>query len=112
LTADLFKSGDKVKVIGVSKGRGFAGVIKRHHFHRPNQSHGTHELFRGAGSIGAGSYPGRVFPGLKMPGRMGGSRVTTKNLRVVQVDAEKSLIAIRGSVPGAPGGIIAIVKMS
>lgn len=108
LRADVFKIGDYVDVIGTSKGRGFAGVIKRHGFHRPNQSHGTHENFRGSGSIGAGSYPGRVFPGVKMAGRMGGERVTVKNLRVVKVDAENNILVVSGPVPGAQGGYVTV----
>lgn len=111
LDVSVFKPGDIVNVIGTSKGRGFSGVIKRHGFHRPNQSHGTHENFRGAGSIGAGSYPGRVFPGVRMPGRYGGARITTKNLKVVRVDVENSLLILKGAVPGKNGGLIRIEKV-
>lgn len=110
LTVDLFKVGDKVDVIGISKGKGFTGVIKRHNFRRPNQSHGTHEAFRHGGSIGQHSYPARTWPGMKMPGRMGGDRVTTKNLTIVKIDAERRLMLIRGAVPGAPGGIVTVRK--
>lgn len=110
LKADLFKTGDLIEVTGVSKGKGFAGVIKRHGFSRPNQSHGTHEAFRGPGSIGAASYPARVWPGQKMPGRLGGKRVTVKNLRVVKVDVERGLLLVKGAVPGAPGSFISIRK--
>ncbi|NQU05691.1 MAG: 50S ribosomal protein L3 [Calditrichaeota bacterium] len=110
LKADIFKDGDIVHVTGVSKGRGFAGVIKRHGFTRPNQSHGTHEAFRGPGSIGQASYPARVWPGKRMPGRMGGARVTIKNLPVVKVDVEKSLIMVKGAVPGPPGSYISLRK--
>ncbi len=110
LKVDLFKIGDLVEVTGVSKGKGFAGVIKRHGFSRPNQSHGTHEAFRGPGSIGAASYPARVWPGQKMPGRLGGKRVTVKNLQVVKIDADRGLLLVKGAVPGAPGSIISIRK--
>jgi large subunit ribosomal protein L3 len=111
LTVELFQPGDKVKVIGTSKGRGFAGVIKRHNFGRPNQSHGTHEIFRGGGSIGQHSYPARTWPGQKMPGRMGGARVTTKNLEVISVDAAQGLLLLRGAVPGANGGLVTVQKI-
>ncbi|MDP8228092.1 MAG: 50S ribosomal protein L3 [Candidatus Electryoneaceae bacterium] len=110
LKVDHFKPGDLVIVTGTSKGRGFAGVIKRHGFHRPKQTHGTHESFRGTGSIGACSYPARVFPGKKMPGRMGGGSVTVKNLVVVDVDVEKGLLMVKGAVPGPPGGFIKVRK--
>jgi len=106
----VFAVGDKVDVIALSKGRGFAGVIKRHNFSRPNQSHGTHEIFRGTGSIGQHSYPARTWPGQKMPGRLGGKQITTKNLKVLQIDAEKGLMLIKGAVPGAPGGLVTVRK--
>jgi large subunit ribosomal protein L3 len=108
LKADMFKVGDKVDIIGNSKGRGYSGVIKRHGFGRPNQTHGTHESFRGSGSIGQHSYPARTWPGQRMAGRLGGDRHTTKNLQVVAIDAEKGLVLIRGAVPGANGGIVTI----
>lgn len=110
LKVDLFKAGDKVIVSGLSKGHGFTGVIKRHNFHRPNQSHGTHEAFRGGGSVGQASSPARVWPGMKMPGRHGGGQISVKNLSVVKVDAELGLIMIKGAVPGANGGYIMIRK--
>jgi len=110
LTIDLFKIGEKVDIIGTSKGKGYTGVIKRHHFHRPNQTHGTHESFRGGGSIGQHSYPARTWPGQRMAGRSGGSRITTKNLQIVGLDAERGLLLVRGAVPGAQGGIVAICK--
>ncbi len=109
---DVFTEGEMVDVIGVSKGRGFAGVVKRHHFGRPNQSHGTHEIFRGTGSIGAHSFPARTWPGQKMPGRMGGKRITVKNLKVIQINAEKGLMLVKGAVPGAPGGVVTVRKSS
>ena len=111
LKVDLFRPGDLIAVSGVSKGRGFAGVIKRHGYSRPNQSHGTHEAFRGPGSIGAASFPARVWPGHKMAGRMGGAKVTVKNLRVVKVDVENHLLMVKGAVPGAPGGYLVIRKI-
>lgn len=110
LKVDLFQPGDYVEITGVSKGRGFAGVIKRHGFSRPNQSHGTHESFRGGGSIGAASYPARVWPGHKMPGRMGNRKVTVKNLHVVKVDTDNGLLLVKGSIPGARGGYLSIRK--
>jgi len=111
LTAELFQPGDRVRVTGTSKGRGFAGVIKRHRFGRPNQSHGTHETFRGGGSIGQHSYPARTWPGMKMAGRMGGVRVTVKNLVVVSVDATQGLLLLKGAIPGANGGLVAVRKL-
>jgi len=110
LKVNLFELGDKIDVIGVSKGRGFTGVIKRHGFTRPNQSHGTHEAFRGPGSIGNASSPARVWPGKRMPGRMGGDRVTIKNLTVIKVDTENDLMMVKGAIPGAPGGLIRVRK--
>lgn len=110
LKVDLFEPGDTVHITGVSKGRGFTGVVKRYGFKTPNQTHGTHESFRGTGSIGSASYPARVWPGKKMPGRMGGVNVTVKNLKVVRVDSENGLLLIKGAVPGASGGLIRIRK--
>lgn len=110
LTVELFKVGDKVDVIGVSKGHGFTGVIKRHHFGRPNQTHGTHEAFRGPGSIGQHSYPARTWPGQRMAGHHGNAMRTAKNLVIVAIDAERSLVLVRGGIPGAPGGLVTIRK--
>jgi large subunit ribosomal protein L3 len=110
LKADIFKDGDLIQVTGISKGRGFAGVIKRHGFTRPNQSHGTHESFRGTGSIGQASSPARVWPGKKMPGRMGNAKITVKNLSIVKVDVEKGLIMVKGAIPGAPGSYVSLRK--
>ncbi len=110
-TVEFFYIGEKVKIAGISKGRGFAGSIKRHNFQRPNQSHGTHESFRGTGSIGAHSYPARVFPGKKFPGHLGDERITIKNVTVAAIDAERNLIVVHGAVPGAPGGIVELRKM-
>jgi large subunit ribosomal protein L3 len=108
LKVDLFQAGERVDVIGTSKGRGTAGVIKRHNFSIKRRTHGTHENFRHGGAIGAGSYPSRVIKGLKMAGRMGNSRVTTKNLEVVRVDPEQGLLYLRGSVPGHRNGIVRV----
>jgi large subunit ribosomal protein L3 len=108
LKADIFERGDRVDVVGTSKGRGFAGTVKRHGFNRQPKTHGQSDRERAPGSIGATSTPGRVFKGTRMAGRMGGQRVTVQNLEVVVVDADKNLLAVRGSVPGARGGILLI----
>lgn len=108
LTADVFEQGDRIDVIGTSKGRGFAGTIKRHNFNRQKKTHGQSDRERAPGSIGATSTPGRVLKGTRMGGRMGGDRVTVQNLEVVVVDADKNLLAVRGSVPGSKGGILLI----
>ena len=104
----LFSEGQRVDVIGTSKGRGTAGVIKRHGFKIKKRTHGTHEFFRHGGSIGAGSYPSRVIKGLGMPGRMGAERVTTLNIEVIRVDPEKGLLFVRGGVPGHINGIVRV----
>lgn len=106
--SEVFKVGDRVDVAGVSKGRGFAGVIKRHHFSGFPGSHGTHEYFRHGGSIGNRSYPGRVFKGLRMAGQMGNRSATIANLQVVEVLAEDNAIAVAGSVPGADGAVVMV----
>ena len=106
--ADVFEAGDMVDVAGVSKGRGYAGVIRRHHFGGFPGSHGTHEYFRHGGSIGNRSYPGRVFKGLRMAGQMGNEAVTVPNLEVLQVLADDNAIVISGAIPGAKGGIIVV----
>ena len=111
LKADVFERGDRVDVVGTSKGRGFAGTVKRHNFNRGPKTHGQSDRERAPGSIGATSTPGRVFKGTRMGGRMGGQRVTVQNLEVIVVDADKNLLAVRGSVPGAKGGIL-LVKPS
>jgi len=97
-----------VDVVGTSKGRGFAGTIKRHHFNRGPKTHGQSDRERAPGSIGATTTPGRVIKGMRMGGRMGNDRVTIKNLEVVLVDASKNLLAVKGSVPGSRGGIVII----
>ncbi len=109
---DIFEAGQKVDVIGTSKGRGTAGVVKRHGFAVHTEGHGTHEYFRHGGAIGAGAYPGRVIKGLKMPGRMGNERVTTKNLQVVRVDPERKLLYVRGSVPGHNEALVRVRSAS
>jgi large subunit ribosomal protein L3 len=108
VSVEVFEKGQRVDVVGTSKGRGTAGVIKRHNFSVHTEGHGTHEYFRHGGAIGAGSYPSRVIKGLKMPGRMGNERVTTRNLEVVRVDPERNLLYLRGAVPGHPGGLVRI----
>lgn len=108
LTADVFAQGDRIDVVGTSKGRGTAGTVKRHNFNRQKKTHGQSDRERAPGSIGATSTPGRVLKGTRMAGRMGGERVTVQNLEVVVVDPEKNLLAVRGSVPGSKGGILLI----
>ncbi len=108
LDVSLFNEGQKIDVIGTSKGRGFAGGVKRHGHHMPEATHGTHENFRHSGSIGAGAYPGRVIKGMNMPGQMGNARVTTRNLVVVKVDAEQGLLFIQGGVPGHNNGTVRV----
>lgn len=105
---DVFAKGERVDVIGTSKGRGFAGTIKRHHFHRQPKTHGASDRERAPGSVGSTTTPGRTYPGQRMAGRMGNDRVTAQNLEVVVVDAERNLLAVRGSVPGANDGIVII----
>jgi len=106
---DLFEAGDMVDVTGVSKGKGFAGVIKRHNFHRGPQTHGS-DHHRAPGSIGPGTTPGRVYRGLKMSGHMGSERVTVKKVRVVRTDPDRNLLLVKGSLPGARGGLILVKK--
>jgi large subunit ribosomal protein L3 len=106
LTVDIFEAGKKVDVMGTSKGKGFAGVMKRHNFKGVSSSHGSHRNHRKPGSIGASSTPSRVFKGMRMAGRMGGDRVTVLNLIVHSVDLEKGLLLVKGAVPGARGRIV------
>jgi large subunit ribosomal protein L3 len=103
---DVFEAGSKVDVVGTSKGKGFAGVMKRHNFKGVSASHGAHRNHRKPGSIGASSTPSRVFKGMRMAGRMGGERVTVLNLAVHSVDAENGLLLVKGAVPGARGRIV------
>jgi large subunit ribosomal protein L3 len=106
---DLFADGDLVDVTGVSKGKGFAGHIKRHHFHRGPSSHGS-DHHREPGSIGPGTTPGRVYKGLKMAGHMGDARATIKKVRVVRADPDRNLLLVKGSLPGARGALILVKK--
>ncbi|KQW08026.1 50S ribosomal protein L3 [Leifsonia sp. Root4] len=107
LTVDgVFEAGQLVDVMGTSKGKGFAGVMKRHNFKGVSASHGAHRNHRKPGSIGASSTPSRVFKGMRMAGRMGGERVTVLNLKVHSVDAEKGLLLVKGAVPGARGRLV------
>ena len=108
IKADTFAPGDKVDVCGTSKGKGYAGTIKRWHNHRLKETHGSGPVHRHAGSNGACSSPSRVFKGKRLPGHMGSERVTVQNLDIVKVDAENNLIAIRGAVPGPKNGIVCI----
>jgi large subunit ribosomal protein L3 len=107
--ADVFAEGDLVDVTGVSKGKGFAGQIKRHNFHRGPKTHGS-DHHREPGSIGPGTTPGRVYRGLKMAGHMGDERATIKKLRVVRADPDRNLLLVRGSLPGARGSLILVKK--
>ncbi|MER3390278.1 MAG: 50S ribosomal protein L3 [Microcella sp.] len=106
LAVDIFEAGQRVDVVGTSKGKGFAGVMKRHNFKGVSASHGSHRNHRKPGSIGASSTPSRVFKGMRMAGRMGGDRVTVLNLTVHSVDLEKGLLLVKGAVPGARGRLV------
>jgi large subunit ribosomal protein L3 len=108
VVGSVFKTGDLVDVTGVSKGRGYAGVIKRHGFGGFPGSHGTHEYFRHGGSIGNRSFPGRVFKGKRMAGQLGNENVTIQNLEVIGVRAEENLLLVRGAIPGARGGLVLV----
>ena len=108
LTAEVFSNGQIVDVIGTSKGRGFQGVVRRHGFSGGPKTHGQSDRHRAPGSIGAGTDPGRVFKGTRMAGRMGNHRVTVQNLQVVKIVADKNLVLVRGSVPGAKNGLVLI----
>lgn len=103
ITCDLFTAGDVIDVSGSSKGKGYAGVMKRHNFHGMGDGHGVKKKNRHPGAVGACATPGRTFPGQKMAGRLGGVRVTVQNLEVVDVDAERGLVLVKGAVPGANG---------
>jgi large subunit ribosomal protein L3 len=107
VTVEAFEQGDQVKVSGVSRGKGFAGTIKRHRFSRGPMSHGSHNV-RAPGSIGASATPSHVYKGTRMAGQMGSQRVTQRGLQVVEVDAEKNLLLVRGAVPGAVGGVVEV----
>lgn len=111
ITVDIFQEGEFVDVVGTSKGKGFQGVVKRHGFHGVGDAtHGQHNRMRAPGSIGAASYPARVFKGMKMGGRTGNDRVKQGNLQVIKVLADKNIIVVKGSVPGAKGSYVIIEK--
>ena len=108
IKADLFSEGDRIDVAGTSKGKGWAGVIKRWNFSRLKESHGTGPVHRHGGSLGSSSTPSRVVKGKKMSGHLGAERVTIQNLEIVKVDAENNIIAVKGAIPGPKGGIVVI----
>jgi large subunit ribosomal protein L3 len=108
LTAEVFEVGARIDVVGTSKGKGFAGVMKRHNFKGLGAGHGTQRKHRSPGSIGACATPGRVFKGVRMAGRMGNARVTVQNLTVAAIDAEKGLLLIKGAIPGPNGGVVLV----
>lgn len=110
VTVEIFEAGEVVDVSGTSKGKGFAGVIKRHNFNRGPQSHGASLFHRRPGSAGASSYPGHIFKGKTMPGQMGNEKVTVKNLKIFAVDPEHNLIIVKGSIPGATKSLVFIRK--
>jgi large subunit ribosomal protein L3 len=107
VTVETFNAGDKVKISGTSKGKGFQGTIKRHNFHRGPKTHGSHN-YRAPGSIGASAWPARVMKGIRGPGHMGSERVTQRGVTVVDVIASQNLLLVRGAVPGAKGGIVEV----
>lgn len=108
LKASVFEVGDYVDVIGTSKGKGFAGAVKRHGFGGGPKTHGQSDRWRATGSVGAGSTPGRILKGKRMPGRMGNDQVTVLNLKVVLVDADKNMLAVQGSIPGGKNGLVVV----
>lgn len=110
LTVELFQLGERVDVVGTSKGRGFAGNVKRHHFMGGPRTHGQSDRQRTSGSVGSGTTPGKVHKNKRMAGHMGVDRVTTQNLQVVLIDAERNLIGVKGPVPGANGGLVMVIE--
>ena len=108
IKVDTFEAGERVDVTGISKGKGFAGVIKRYGQHRLKETHGTGPVHRHAGSMGGCSFPGRVFKGKRLPGHMGHVRVTVQNLDIIRVDAERGLLLVKGAVPGPKGGLVTV----
>jgi len=110
IDASMFAQGEIVDVVGTSKGRGFAGVMKRHNFHGGPKTHGQSDRWRHSGSVGSGTTPGRTFKNMRMAGQMGDARVTVKNLRILSVDPERNLVAVRGAIPGPNGGLVMIRK--
>jgi large subunit ribosomal protein L3 len=111
VTVEAFEPGEKIKVTGVSHGKGFAGTIKRHNFHRGPKTHGSHNI-RKPGSIGASATPSRVFKGMKMAGRMGGKRVTQVGLVIHEIDTERNLLLVKGAVPGPKNGFVEVREVS
>ena len=112
VTVEIFATGDKVKVSATSKGKGFQGVVRRHHFGGVGMAtHGQSDRPRAPGSIGSSSYPSRVFKGMRMAGRMGGTRITIRNLTVLRVMPEQNLLLVKGSIPGAMNSVVEIVKL-
>ena len=110
ISVNSFREGEYVTVSGVSKGKGFAGHMKRHNFGGGRASHGKNSVMRKAGSVGAGTWPGRVWPGTRMAGRMGGDKVTVENLKVLKIDNEKNLLFVKGAIPGPSKSIVYIEK--
>ena len=110
IDVDIFKPGDMVDITGISKGKGFAGGVKRHHFSGGPKTHGQTDRHRAPGSVGATTFPGRVLKGTRMAGHMGDSRVTQRNLKVVQADPDRHLLLVRGAVPGAVNGLLVIKR--
>jgi len=112
MDVSIFQKGDRVDITGASKGKGFAGVVKRHHFGGGPKTHGQSDRHRAPGSIGGTTFPGRVLKGTRMAGHMGNSRVTVRNLKVIEADPGRNLLLIRGAVPGAVNGLLLIMKSS
>lgn len=111
LKVDIFEEGEYIDVVGISKGKGFQGVVKRHHFHGVGEAtHGQHNRLRAPGSVGASSWPSRVFPGLRMAGRMGGDRVKVINLQILKIILDKNLVLVKGAVPGSNGSYVIIER--
>ena len=110
INVDMLRQGERVDVVGTSKGKGFAGVMKRHNFRGGPKTHGQSDRWRAPGSIGSGTTPGRVMKGMRMAGHMGDERVTVQNLEIVRIDPERNLMALRGAIPGPKGGLIMIKK--
>ncbi len=112
IKVDIFSVGDRVTVTGISKGKGFAGAVKRHHFSGGPKTHGQSDRHRAPGSLGQSSYPSRVYKGLRMAGRMGGEKVTIRNLQVIKIDTEKNLLLVKGAVPGHIKNFVFIKKQT
>ena len=111
LKVDIFEEGEYIDVVGISKGKGFQGVVKRHHFHGVGAAtHGQHNRLRAPGSVGASSWPSRVFPGLRMAGRMGGDRVKVINLQILKIILDKNLVLVKGAIPGSNGSYVIIER--